>query len=36
MVIFEDANLDAAVAKVTAGLTVFAGQFCRPAGEARS
>jgi len=28
VVIFDDADLDAAVAKVTAGLTVFAGQFC--------
>ena len=28
MVIFDDADLDAAVAQVTAGLTVFAGQFC--------
>jgi betaine-aldehyde dehydrogenase len=28
MVIFEDADLDAVVPKVTAGLTVFAGQFC--------
>ncbi|HEX7315727.1 MAG TPA: aldehyde dehydrogenase family protein [Pyrinomonadaceae bacterium] len=27
MVIFDDADLDAAVAKVAAGLTVFAGQF---------
>jgi betaine-aldehyde dehydrogenase len=28
MVIFDDADVDTAVAKVTAGLTVFAGQFC--------
>jgi len=28
MVIFDDADLNAAVAKVTAALTVFAGQFC--------
>lgn len=34
MVIFDDADLDAAVAKVTAGLTVFAGQFCMTASRA--
>lgn len=28
VVIFDDADLDAALAKVTAGLIVFAGQFC--------
>jgi acyl-CoA reductase-like NAD-dependent aldehyde dehydrogenase len=28
MVIFDDADFDAVVAKVTAGLIVFAGQFC--------
>jgi betaine-aldehyde dehydrogenase len=34
MVIFDDADLDAAAAKVTAGLTVFAGQFCMTASRA--
>ena len=34
MVIFDDADLDAAVAKVTAGLTVFAGQFCMTGSRA--
>src|SRR5262245_39361594 len=34
MVIFEDADLDATVAKVTAGLTVFAGQFCMTGSRA--
>ena len=34
MVIFNDADLDAAVAKVTAGLTVFAGQFCMTGSRA--
>lgn len=28
MVVFDDADLDAAVAKITEGLFVFAGQFC--------
>lgn len=28
MVVFDDADLDAAVAKITEGLIVFAGQFC--------
>lgn len=31
MVIFDDADLEAVTAKVTAGLTVFAGQFCMTA-----
>ncbi|HEX6943555.1 MAG TPA: aldehyde dehydrogenase family protein [Gemmatimonadaceae bacterium] len=34
MVIFDDADLDAAVATVTAGLTVFAGQFCMTGSRA--
>jgi len=34
MVIFDDADLDAAVAKVTAGLIVFAGQFCMTGSRA--
>lgn len=34
MVIFDDADLDAVVAKVTAGLTVFAGQFCMTGSRA--
>jgi betaine-aldehyde dehydrogenase len=34
MVIFDDADLDAAVGKVTAGLTVFAGQFCMTGSRA--
>jgi acyl-CoA reductase-like NAD-dependent aldehyde dehydrogenase len=34
IVIFDDADLDAAVAKVTAGLTVFAGQFCMTGSRA--
>jgi betaine-aldehyde dehydrogenase len=34
VVIFDDADLDAAVAKVTAGLTVFAGQFCMTGSRA--
>lgn len=34
MVIFDDADLDATVAKVTAGLTVFAGQFCMTGSRA--
>jgi betaine-aldehyde dehydrogenase len=34
MVIFDDADLDAAVANVTAGLTVFAGQFCMTGSRA--
>lgn len=34
MVIFDDADLDAAVAKVTAGVTVFAGQFCMTGSRA--
>ena len=34
MVIFADTDLDAAVAKVTAGLTVFAGQFCMTGSRA--
>ena len=34
MVIFDDADLDAAVAKVTAGLVVFAGQFCMTGSRA--
>ena len=34
MVIFDDADLDAAEAKVTAGLTVFAGQFCMTGSRA--
>jgi acyl-CoA reductase-like NAD-dependent aldehyde dehydrogenase len=34
MVIFDDSDLDAAVAKVTAGLTVFAGQFCMTGSRA--
>lgn len=34
VVIFNDADLDAAVAKVTAGLTVFAGQFCMTGSRA--
>src|SRR5688572_30267282 len=34
MVIFNDADLDAAVTKVTAGLTVFAGQFCMTGSRA--
>src|SRR6185369_8083971 len=34
MVIFDDADLDTAVAKVAAGLTVFAGQFCMTGSRA--
>lgn len=34
MLILDDANLDDAVAKVTAGLTVFAGQFCMTGSRA--
>jgi betaine-aldehyde dehydrogenase len=34
MVIFDDADLDAAVAKVAAALTVFAGQFCMTGSRA--
>ncbi len=34
MVIFDDADLDAAVAKVTSALTVFAGQFCMTGSRA--
>lgn len=34
IVIFDDADLDAAVAKVTTGLTVFAGQFCMTGSRA--
>jgi betaine-aldehyde dehydrogenase len=34
VVIFDDADLEAAVAKVTAGLTVFAGQFCMTGSRA--
>jgi len=34
MVIFDDADLDAAVQKVAAGLTVFAGQFCMTGSRA--
>ena len=34
MVIFDDADLDAVVAQVTSGLTVFAGQFCMTASRA--
>lgn len=34
MVIFDDADLDAVVAKVTAGLTVFASQFCMTGSRA--
>jgi len=34
MVIFDDADLDAVVAKVTTGLTVFAGQFCMTGSRA--
>jgi len=34
VVIFDDAELDAVVAKVTAGLTVFAGQFCMTGSRA--
>lgn len=34
MLIFDDADLDAAVAKVTAGLIVFAGQFCMTGSRA--
>jgi acyl-CoA reductase-like NAD-dependent aldehyde dehydrogenase len=34
MVIFDDADLDTAVTKVTAGLTVFAGQFCMTGSRA--
>ena len=34
VVIFDDADLDAAVAKVMAGLTVFAGQFCMTGSRA--
>jgi acyl-CoA reductase-like NAD-dependent aldehyde dehydrogenase len=34
MVIFDDADLDTAVAKVTAGLIVFAGQFCMTGSRA--
>jgi acyl-CoA reductase-like NAD-dependent aldehyde dehydrogenase len=34
MVVFDDADLDAAVAKVAGGLTVFAGQFCMTGSRA--
>ena len=34
MVIFDDADLDAVVAKVTAAITVFAGQFCMTGSRA--
>lgn len=34
MVIFDDADLDAAVAQVAAGLIVFAGQFCMTGSRA--
>lgn len=34
MVIFDDADLDVAVAKVAEGLTVFAGQFCMTGSRA--
>ncbi len=34
VVIFDDADLDAAVAKVTTGLIVFAGQFCMTGSRA--
>jgi acyl-CoA reductase-like NAD-dependent aldehyde dehydrogenase len=34
VVIFDDADLEAAVAKVAAALTVFAGQFCMTASRA--
>ena len=34
MVIFDDADLNDAVAKVTAGLIVFAGQFCMTGSRA--
>ena len=34
VVIFDDADLDAAVAKVTSGLIVFAGQFCMTCSRA--
>ena len=34
MIIFDDADFDAAVAKVTAALTVFAGQFCMTGSRA--
>jgi acyl-CoA reductase-like NAD-dependent aldehyde dehydrogenase len=34
MVVFDDADLDDAVAKVTAGLIVFAGQFCMTGSRA--
>jgi acyl-CoA reductase-like NAD-dependent aldehyde dehydrogenase len=34
MLVFDDADLEASVAKVTAGLTVFAGQFCMTGSRA--
>jgi acyl-CoA reductase-like NAD-dependent aldehyde dehydrogenase len=34
MVVFDDADLDSVVAKVTAGLIVFAGQFCMTGSRA--
>lgn len=34
MVVFDDADFDAAVAKVATGLTVFAGQFCMTGSRA--
>ena len=34
MVVFDDADLEAAVAKITAGLIVFAGQFCMTGSRA--
>ena len=34
MLIFDDADLDAVVAKITSALTVFAGQFCMTASRA--
>jgi len=34
VVVFDDADVDAAVAKVTTGLTVFAGQFCMTGSRA--
>lgn len=34
VVVFDDADLDAALEKVTAGLTVFAGQFCMTGSRA--
>ena len=34
VVIFDDADLDAAIAKVTSGLITFAGQFCMTCSRA--